>query len=299
MSAIRWRGVFPAVTTKFREDFSLDFEAMAQHLEFQLEAGVHGIIILGSLAENATLDTPERLELVRFFSERIKDRVPLVACIAESGTREALQFLRVATQAGADGFMLLPPMRYASDQRETLEYLRTVGNASQRPIMLYNNPVAYGTDLAPADFASLADVPAFEAIKESAADTRRFPEISRYCGDRYALFCGVDDLVYECFTVGAVGWVAGLVVAFPRETLRLYELMTAGRWPEARELYAWFLPLLHLDTGPKFVQQIKLIEELHGVGSARVRAPRLALEDREAAQVHKVYELAMAAHPGL
>ena len=195
--------------------------------------------------------------------------------------------------------MLLPPMRYSSDQRETLEYLRTVGNASQRPVMLYNNPVAYGTDLAPADFASLADVPAFEAIKESAADTRRFPEISRHCGDRYALFCGVDDLAYECFTLGAVGWVAGLVVAFPRETVRLYELMTAGRWLEARELYTWFLPLLHLDIGPKFVLQIKLIEELHGVGSASVRAPRLELEGREAEHVQTVYKLAMATHPGL
>lgn len=297
MSSINWRGVFPAVTTKFNGDFSLDFDAMAQHLAFQLDAGVHGIIILGSLGENATLDTAEKLELVRFFVERIRGRVPLVACIAESGTREALQFLVAATHAGADGFMLLPPMLYTGDQRETLEYLRTVGKASQRPVMLYNNPVAYGTDLAPADFASLADVPAFEAIKESAADTRRFPEIIRQCGDRYALLCGVDDLALECFSVGATGWVAGLVVAFPVETVSLYELMTAGRWREALELYRWFLPLLHLDIGPKFVQQIKLVEELHGVGSSRVRAPRLALAGREAEHVRQVYEAAMATHP--
>ena len=299
MSSINWRGVFPAVTTKFNADYGLDFDAMEQHLEFQLEAGVHGIIILGSLGENSTLDMAEKLEMVHFYSTMIAKRVPLVVCIAESGTREALNLLEDTTAAGADGYMLLPPMRYASDTRETIEFFRTIGSASRRPIMLYNNPIAYGTDITPGDFASLADVAAFEAIKESAADTRRFPGIRYHTGDRYALFCGVDDIAFECFSMGAVGWVSGLVVAFPRETLRLYELMTAGKWEEARKLYEWFLPLLHLDIGSKFVQQIKLIEELHGVGSARVRAPRLELEGEEAAQVRKVYEQAMASHPGL
>lgn len=296
-SQIQWRGVFPALTTKFKPDDALDFEGMAAHLEFQLDAGVHGIIILGSLGENATLDMAEKLEMVAFFRKQTGQRVPLVACIAESGTREALHFLNKATEAGADGFMLLPPMRYASDGRETLHYLRTIGLASARPIMLYNNPVAYGTDISPADFAGLADVGSFEAIKESAADPRRFPDLRRHCGDRYALFCGVDDLAFECFALGAVGWVAGLVVAFPKETLRLYELMTAGEWDAARRLYEWFLPLLHLDIGPKFVQQIKLVEALHGVGSARVRGPRLELDEAEQAQVREIYERAMATRP--
>jgi len=299
MNSIDWRGVFPAVTTKFRDDDSLDFEAMAQHLEFQLDAGVHGIIILGSLGENSTLNMDEKIDMVRFFVEKIDGRVPLVACIAESGTREALFLLDKATAAGADGFMVLPPMRYASDRRETLEYFRVIGTASTLPIMLYNNPIAYGTDLLPADFAGLSDIASFEAIKESAADTRRFPEIRRLCGDRYALFCGVDDLAFECFGLGAVGWVAGLVVAFPHETVRLYELMNEGLWQEARQLYEWFLPLLHLDIGDKFIQQIKMVEELNGTGSARVRAPRLELAGAEANHVRAVFDQAMESRPAL
>lgn len=165
--------------------------------------------------------------------------------------------------------------------------------------MLYNNPLAYGTDIKPADFAELAELEVFEAIKESAADTRRFTDIRRLAGDRFALFCGVDDLAFECFTLGAVGWVAGLVVAFPRETVRLYELMAAQRWGEARKLYEWFLPLLHLDIGPKFVQQIKLVEELNGTGSARVRPPRLELDTDEAGHVRRVFESALEGRPKL
>jgi len=297
MPDIHWRGVFPALTTKFREDDSLDFAAMARHLEFQLEAGVHGLVVLGSLGENATLDMAEKLEIVQFFVERAARRVPVVAGVAESGTREARHFVREAARRGVDGYMLLPPMRYASDRRETLTYLRSVGAAAERPVMLYNNPVAYGTDLLPEDFHELADDDVFQAIKESSEDTRRLAEIRRLTGERFALFCGVDDLAYECFAMGAVGWVAGLVVAFPAETVRLYDHLAAGRWAEARALYEWFLPLLHLDTGPKFVQQIKLVEELRGVGSARVRAPRLELDEHEADCVRAVYAAAMAGLP--
>jgi len=194
--------------------------------------------------------------------------------------------------------MLLPPMRYPSDRRETLAYLQEVAGVTDRPIMLYNNPLAYGTDLLPSDFARLAENPRFEAIKESAADTRRFPEIRRLVGDRFALFCGVDDIAYECFALGAVGWVAGLVAAFPRETVRLWELCEAGRWNDARALYEWFLPLLHLDIGPRFVQKIKLVEALMGVGSARVRGPRLQLTEREASQVEQVLAEALKDRPG-
>lgn len=297
MSSIQWRGVFPALTTKFTASDGIDWAAMEKHLAFQLDAGVHGLIILGSLGENATLSFDEKLEMVRFFAGAERRGRPLVACIAESSTREAKAFARGAADAGAEGFMLLPPMRYPSDRRETIAYLQEVAAATDLPVMLYNNPIAYGTDLSPADFARLADNPRFEAIKESAADTRRFPEIRRLVGDRFALFCGVDDLAYECFTLGAVGWVAGLVVAFPRETVRIWELCQAGQWDEARALYEWFLPLLHLDIGPKFVQQIKLVESLMGVGSARVRGPRMQLSEAEASRVEQVLAEALENRP--
>ena len=297
MNTTRWQGVYPAVTTKFKPDFSLDLQAMAEHTEFQLEAGVHGLIILGSLGENSTLDMDEKLQLTEFFVKQVNGRVPLLACIAESDTRQACQYARRAEAMGIDGFMLLPPMRYPSDRRETMSYLEEVAAATQLPIMLYNNPVAYGTDLLPADFETLASNPKFTAIKESSANTRRVPEIRRRTGDRYAIFCGVDDLAFECISLGAVGWVAGLVVAFPRETVRIYELMSEGKWAEAREIYEWFLPLLSLDIGPKFVQQIKLVEELMGVGSATVRSPRLALSESEADHVRQVLEQALANRP--
>jgi 1-pyrroline-4-hydroxy-2-carboxylate deaminase len=297
MSSIQWRGVFPALTTKFTASDALDWGAMEQHLEFQLDAGVHGLIILGSLGENATLSAEEKREMVRFFAGAERRGRPLVACVAESSTRDAKAFARAAEEAGADGLMVLPPMRYTPDWRETHAYLQDVAAASGLPIMLYNNPIAYGTDLSPRDFARLGDNPRFEAIKESAADTRRLPEIRRLTGDRFALFCGVDDLAFECFTLGAEGWVAGLVAAFPRETVRLWELCQRGHWTAARDLYEWFLPLLHLDTGPKFVQQIKLVEALMGVGSAKVRAPRLQLSDAEATRVERILAEALERRP--
>lgn len=297
MKTYRWKGVYPAVTTKFKEDFSVDFDAMAKHLEFQLDAGVHGIIILGSLGENPALDMQEKLQLTEFFIEKINGRVPLLACIAESDTRQACHFARRAEQLGIDGFMLLPPMRYASDRRETMHYLEEVAAATDVPIMLYNNPVAYGTDLLPADFEALAANPKFVAIKESSANTRRIPEIRRLTGERYAIFCGVDDLAFESFSLGAVGWVAGLVVAFPHETVRLYDLMCAEKWSEARRLYEWFLPLLSLDIGPKFVQQIKLVEEMMGLGSARVRSPRLALDEAGVEHVRRIVQQALEKRP--
>mgnify|MGYP001555497341 FL=1 len=297
MNTKRWKGIYPAVTTKFRPDFSLDLKAMAEHTEFQLDAGVHGLIILGSLGENSTLDMNEKIQLTEFFIKQINGRVPLLACIAESDTRQACHYARQAEAMGVDGFMLLPPMRYPSDRHETMSYLEEVAATTELPIMLYNNPVAYGTDLSPADFETLASNPKFVAIKESSANTRRVPEIRRRTGDRYAIFCGVDDLAFECISLGAVGWVAGLVVAFPRETVRIYELMCAGKWAEARQIYEWFLPLLSLDIGPKFIQQIKLVEELMGVGSATVRSPRLALSEPEALRVSKIVEEALANRP--
>jgi dihydrodipicolinate synthase/N-acetylneuraminate lyase len=297
MTDWQWRGVFPALTTKFTAADEIDWSAIEEHLAFQLDAGVHGLIILGSLGETSTLSHAEKLEMVRFFVAAERRGRPLIPCIAESSTRDAREFAAAAEDAGADGFMLLPPMRYPSDQRETMTYIQDVAAATSLPIMLYNNPIAYGTDLLPEDIARLAENPKFQAVKESAADTRRIPEIRQRVGDRLAIFCGVDDLAFECFTLGAVGWVAGLVVAFPRETVRLWKLMQAGRWSEARELYEWFLPLLHLDIGPKFVQQIKLVEALMGVGSARVRAPRLQLSSKEASVVERILVDALENRP--
>jgi dihydrodipicolinate synthase/N-acetylneuraminate lyase len=297
MTDWQWRGVFPALTTKFTAADEIDWSAIEEHLAFQLDAGVHGLIILGSLGETSTLSHAEKLEMVRFFVAAERRGRPLIPCIAESSTRDAREFAAAAEDAGADGFMLLPPMRYPSDQRETMTYIQDVAAATSLPIMLYNNPIAYGTDLSPDDVARLAENPKFKAVKESAADTRRIPEIRQRVGDRLAIFCGVDDLAFECFTLGAVGWVAGLVVAFPRETVRLWKLMQAGRWSEARELYEWFLPLLHLDIGPKFVQQIKLVEALMGVGSARVRAPRLQLSSKEASVVERILVDALENRP--
>jgi dihydrodipicolinate synthase/N-acetylneuraminate lyase len=272
---------------------------MAEHLAFQLESGVHGIIILGSLGENSTLDPSEKRALMSFFAREIGGRVPLLACVAESATQDAVSLVQAGETAGVDGFMVLPPMRYPSSREETLTWFRDIESATKLPLMLYNNPVAYGTDLVPEDVAELAKLDGYVAIKESSADPRRIPLIRRHCGDQLDVFCGVDDLALECFAVGAVGWVAGLVVAFPRETVRLYDLMTKGRWDEARDLYDWFLPLLQLDIGPRFVQQIKLVEALTGVGSERVRAPRLGLEGDERRSVEQILKQALASRPAL
>ena len=297
MTDVQWRGVFPALTTKFTTSDEIDWAAMERHLEFQLDAGVHGLVILGSLGETSTLRHAEKLEMVKFFSRMERKGRPVLACIAESSTRDAKEFAVAAEQAGAEGFMLLPPMRYPSDRRETMIFLNEVASATSLPIMLYNNPVAYGIDISPDDIARLADNAKFQAVKESSMDTRRIPEIRKRLGDRMAIFCGVDDLALECFALGAVGWVAGLVDAFPHETVQLWKLTQAGRWDEARELYQWFLPLLHLDVGPKFIQQIKLVEALMGVGSAKVRAPRLQLTEKEASAVEKILNNALEYRP--
>jgi 4-hydroxy-tetrahydrodipicolinate synthase len=200
---------------------------------------------------------------------------------------------------GADGFMLLPPMRYQSDQRETMQYLRTVAGASEKPIMLYNNPIAYRVDVTPDMFAGLADEPRFVAIKESSENVRRVTDILNRVGDRYRIFVGVDDLALESLMIGAVGWVAGLVCAFPRETVVLYKLIKAGRIQEALPLYRWFMPLLHLDASIKFVQNIKLAEAMTGEGSEYVRPPRLPLAGEERENVKKIVEQALRTRPGL
>src|SRR5581483_11957318 len=225
-----WRGVFPAVPTHFRPDESLDLDATARHVERLIAAGVHGVIMLGTVGENCSLDYAEKLEVVRATARHVRGRVPVLAGVAECTTRTAGRFAADAEQAGADGLMVLPAMVYKSDARETAAHFRAVAKAAGLPILCYNNPVSYGVDITPAQFAELADEPKFVAIKESSENVRRITDLRALCGDRYRLFCGVDDLLLESVALGADGWVAGLVNAFPDENRLLWDLATAGRY---------------------------------------------------------------------
>ena len=274
---IQWRGVFPAATTEFHADQSLDLPATVRHCEAMVRAGVHGMIALGTVGENCSLDYAEKLEVLRAVVGAIGTRVPVLTGVAECTTAGACRFAVDAKKAGVAGLMVLPGMVYKSDPRETIAHFRAVARATDLPILCYNNPVSYGVDLTPAMFADLADEPTLVAIKESSENPRRITDLKNTCGDRYLLFCGVDDLILETVTLGAVGWVAGLVNAFPVETCRFWELATTGKHEEALRLYRWFTPLLHLDTHVKLVQYIKLASAECGLGSEVVRAPRLPL----------------------
>lgn len=298
---VDWSGVFPAVTTKFTKNHRLDVEAIESHLEAQIEAGVHGLVMLGTLGENASLSADEKQEVIKIAVSVSNGRVPVLGGVAETTTAEACRFVERGMANGADGFMVLPGMLYASDRRETLQHFRSVADASERPLMIYNNPVAYGVDVTPEMFAELAEKEAFVAIKESSDDVRRITDIYNLTGNRYQIFTGVDDLALESLLLGAVGWVAGLVNAFPEETVALYEWAKAGRLEEARELYRWFTPLLHLDVSTKLVQNIKLAEVMAGIdgGSESVRPPRLPLAGDERARVKRIIEEALAARPDL
>lgn len=296
---VKWDGVFPAVTTKFKNDFSLDHAAMERHFAAQIEAGVHGLVVTGTLGENGSLSRDEKLEVLRVAVGVSAGRVPVLAGVAETTTTAACRCVEEGARNGADGFMVLPAMQYASDRRETIHHFRTVAQASDRPIMIYNNPVTYRVDVTPEMFEELADEPKFVAIKESSDDVRRITDIHNRVGNRYKVFTGVDDLALESVLLGADGWVAGLVCAFPREAVALYELAKAGRLEEARELYRWFMPLLHLDVSTKLVQNIKLAEAVVGIGTETVRPPRLPLEGDERARVERIIKAAIAKRPEL
>jgi 4-hydroxy-tetrahydrodipicolinate synthase len=239
------------------------------------------------------------VELIRIAADEVGGAVPVLCGVAERATADACRFVEQAASAGADGFMLLPPMLYQSDHRETVTYLRTVAGATDRPIMLYNNPVSYGVDLTPEILEELADEERFVAIKESSDDVRRVTDILNQVGDRYQIFCGVDNIALEAMVLGAVGWVAGLVCAFPRETVAIYRLVEAGRIPEAVAIYRWFMPLLHLDVNTKLVQNIKLAEVKTGLGTETVRPPRLPLAGAERARVEAIIDAALASRPEL
>ncbi|MFO0960894.1 MAG: dihydrodipicolinate synthase family protein [Isosphaeraceae bacterium] len=292
-----WRGVLPAATTEFHGDQALDIPGTLAHLEALIDGGCHGLILLGTVGENCSLGYDEKLEVLRAAVGHVGGRMPVLTGVAEYTTRLACQFAKDAREAGVDGLMVLPAMVYPSDPRETIAHFRAVANATDLPIMVYNNPVSYKVDITPEMFAELADVPTLVAIKESSENVRRITDITNTCGDRYALFCGVDDLVLESLVLGAIGWVSGLVNAFPAENRLLWDLAAEGRWAEARDVYRWYTPLLHLDTHPKLVQYIKLAAQETGLGSEMVRAPRLPLEGAEREQIIALVREAIRTRP--
>ncbi len=294
---VDWRGVFPAATTQFRDDQSLNVEATLKHLEQMIEAGIHGLIMLGTVGENNALEYEEKLAVLKATIEHVDGRIPVLTGVAESTTARACRYAADAEQAGVDGLMVLPGMGYHSDARETAAHFRAVAKASDLPIMIYNNPVSYKVDIRPEEFAQLADEPKFVAIKESSEDCRRITDLKNACGERYLLFCGVDDLVLESILLGAVGWVSGLVNAFPAENRLLWDLAMAGSYEEAVAVYRWYTPLLHLDTHVKLVQYIKLAVQECGLGSEMVRAPRLPLEGEERQRILDILREAIRTRP--
>jgi 1-pyrroline-4-hydroxy-2-carboxylate deaminase len=298
MKPSNWAGVFPAVTTQMKKDGALDLEATARHLEVLIESGVRGLIMLGSLGENQSLDPEEKRRVVAMAVEVARSRVPVLSGVAESSTSAACRYVRDCEGLGAGGFMLMPPMVYKSpDPRETIAFFRAVAGATGLPIMIYNNPISYGNDVTPEMFAELASQKNFVALKESSGNTRRIMDLRNIVGDRYAIFVGVDDLLLEAAVLGIDGWVAGVGLAFPRENQHLWELTLRGEWEKARDLYRWFTPLLHLDVHPKFVQYIKLAIQECGLGTEWVRAPRLPLAGAEREQVLKIIRQGIANRP--
>ncbi len=295
--SFEWKGVFPALLTPFTADDKLDLGMYEKNLAAQLKAGVHGIIIGGSLGEASTITEKEKEELTEFSVEYLNGRIPVIVNIAESTTRDAIQQTANAGKWGADGIMLLPPMRYKTDDRETISYFKAVAASTELPIMIYNNPVDYKIDTRPDMFEELLGCKNITALKESSRDVTNLTRMKNRFGDRFKILCGVDTLAMEELCLGADGWVAGLVCAFPKETVAIYNLVKAGKLEEATKIYRWFMPLLELDIHPKLVQYIKLAAAQTGIGSEYVRAPRLVLEGEERKRVLKVINDAIAARP--
>lgn len=297
--SFEWKGVFPAMTTKFTASDELDLPLFEKNLLAQLVAGIHGIIIGGTLGEASVLTLAEKEKLVKFTIEKVNGSIPVILNIAEGSTREAISQAKLGNQWGARGLMLLPPMRYKSDDRETVEYFKSVADSTDLPIMIYNNPVDYKVDVTLEMFADLASITNITAVKDSTRDVTNVTRMRNQFGDRYKILCGVDTLALEELCLGADGWVAGLVCAFPRETVAIYQLAKAGRIQEAITIYRWFMPLLELDIHPKLVQYIKLAETEAGIGSEYVRGPRLTLVGKERERVLEVIRQGLAKRPTL
>jgi dihydrodipicolinate synthase/N-acetylneuraminate lyase len=291
MDKRNWAGVFPAITTPFNSDLSVDHDALGAHVRWMIESGCRGIVALGSLGESQTLTFAEKVEILETCRRALPSETPLIAGIASLSTLEAVALTKRAADAGCDGVMALPSYVYKGDWRETKAHFSAVIGATSLSCMLYNNPIAYGTDVTPDQLAELADAHAnLHAVKESSGDVRRVTAVRERLQDRLAIFAGMDDMILESIPMGAVGWIAGLVNAFPVESVRVFELGRAGRFDEAFALYDWFLPLLRLDTVPKFVQLIKQVQEVVGRGSARVRPPRLELAGDELVSVRALID---------
>jgi 4-hydroxy-tetrahydrodipicolinate synthase len=299
MARPKWSGVFPAVTTQFNADESLNIPATQKLIDRLIQGGVHGFIMLGTVGENCSLRADEKRKVLGAAKEVVNGRVPILSGVAEFTTAEAAQYAKDAAKIGIDGLMALPGMVYKSDTRETLQHFRSIARATDLPIMIYNNPPVYGVDIKPETFAELASEKTIVAIKESSDDVRRVTDLHNLHGDRFILFCGVDDLLLESCALGIEGWVSGLTDVFPEESVELWNLCQAGRFAEARSLYRWFAPVLHLDTASKLVQYIKLGQQVVGLGSEKVRAPRLELAGEERAHIIRLYEQAIATRPKL
>ncbi|MCA0392517.1 MAG: dihydrodipicolinate synthase family protein [Proteobacteria bacterium] len=300
MSKTMWQGVIPALTTPFTADGEVDHDFLARHARWQVEAGCIGVVPLGSLGESATLSFEEKVAIVRTLVRALGDTAPVIPGIAALSTDEAVRLAKAVEAEGARGLMVLPAYAYSTDWREMGAHLRAVIGATGLPVLLYNNPIAYKTDFSAAQIAELArEFPQVEAVKESSGDLRRFAEIQELSGDRLVLLTGIDDAIVEGIAMGATGWIAGQVNAFPHESVALFERARAGGYPAVKALYDWFLPLLRLDTLPKFVQLIKLTQQCVGWGDERVRAPRLVLEGSERAAALAVIDRGIRTRPAL
>ena len=294
-----WQGVFPALLTPFTDQDELDLVMFEKNLKAQVDAGVDGIILGGTLGEASILSTSEKEKLVKFAVEKLNGKLPVIINIAEGSTKEALQQAVYAKAWGASGLMILPPMRYKSDHRETVTYFTTIANATDLPIMIYNNPVDYKIEVTLEMFSELISCANIQAVKESTRDVTNVTRLKNKFGDRIKILCGVDTLALEELCLGADGWVAGLVDAFPRETVAIYRLAKAGKIKEATEIYRWFMPLLELDIHPKLVQYIKLAAAEAGIGSENVRAPRLKLVGEERDRVLGIIKNGIIKRPSL
>jgi len=296
---VQWSGVFPALTTKFTADDSLDLDLFDLNLQAQLSAGVHGIILGGTLGESSVLTLNEKEKLVKFAVDKVSGSVPVILNIAEGSTRDAINQAELARKWGASGLMLLPPMRYKPDHREAVNWFKTIAGSTNLPIMIYNNPVDYKTEVTLDMFEEIIACENIQAVKESTRDVTNVTRMINRFGDRIKILCGVDTLALEELCLGASGWVAGLVCAFPKETMAIYNLINAGKMEEARHIYRWFMPLLELDIHPKLVQYIKLAEKQAGIGSEYVRPPRLILEGEERKIILKIIDEGILNRPEL
>ncbi len=296
---VKWEGVYPAITTKFADNDTLDMALFEQNLQVQLTAGIDGLIIGGTLGEATALENHEKETLVKESLRIVDGKIPIILNIAEQTTKEAIRQAQLAESYGANGLMLLPPMRYKATDHETVEYFKAVAQATSLPIILYNNPVDYKIMITLDMLSELQTCNNIQAVKESTRDLTNITRMINRFGDRFKILGGVDTLALESLMIGAHGLVAGLVCAFPRETVAIYRLAKAHRYDEAREIYRWFMPLCELDIDPQLVQNIKLAETMVGIGNENVRAPRLRLSGKRREEVVKIIESSLACRPEL